>query len=99
MRYLLTIASAADNKAKGRFQDAEAEPRSAIDLRPDWYTAYAILGDLLLERGSTNDALIHYEAALSRCGLTPTNQVPSRVQEFERQRIAEKILALREPAK
>ncbi len=94
-RYSFAILAALEQQSAGDLRGAEAALRAAISIRSNSYQAYFILGDLLQSEGKTNAALACFEAALMRCGTTPTNDVPARMQSLDRLLLAEKIQVLR----
>src|SRR5438105_13069386 len=77
VHYLLIIGEATEMQKRGDIEQAEAMLSSAIRLRPNYYDAYLLMGDVLLTSGKTNEAKTYYEAALARCGSTSTNFMPA----------------------
>lgn len=95
-RYFLAIGEAIEKQKRGEIEQSKAILMSAIRLRTNYYDAYLLMGELLLTSGMTNEAVRYYEAALSRCGSTPTNFLPASTQGCERERIIRKIGTLKQ---
>jgi tetratricopeptide (TPR) repeat protein len=60
--------------SRGRLDEAIAEYREALKLKPDFAIAYVNLGDALLRQGKNDEAIANFKRALE---IDP-NFVPAR---------------------
>jgi tetratricopeptide (TPR) repeat protein len=83
---------------QGKYGDAIDTLKAAIEIDPNRFEAYFYLADLELRQGKTNSAILNYELALKYCGASPTNLIPSAMQERETANISAKIRQLKQIA-
>lgn len=93
-RYLIFLSTASNLQSEGNIQGAEFQLKNAIALKPDSYEAYAALGNLLLSRGHTNEALSAFRSALLHRESTDNTITPVQIRKFEWMEISNKVQAI-----